>query len=74
MHAKAKKRIEEAKGKSVKDTRPELASKLPKKGNKYKNLQGAMVRLCDDIISDPDLSVEERNKIAKLRSRVEFEL
>ena len=70
MHKKAKDRIKEAENKP--DERTELASKLPKKGDKYINLMGAIERLCDDVIDK--LKPEEKSKVAKLRSRIKIEL
>ena len=70
MHQKAKDRIKEAK--ETTDKRPELASKLPKKGDKYIKLMGAIERLCDDVIDK--LKPEEKSKVAKLSSRIKIEL
>ena len=70
MHVKAKKRIENAKRQV--DKRPALT--LPKKGRVFDNFKGAVGRLCDDVMASPDLTEEERNKVAWLRSRIEIEM
>jgi len=71
MHVNAKKRIEQAK--KGKDTRPALT--LPKtKGRIYETFKGAVGRLCDDVLASPELTEEERTKVAWLRSRIEIEM
>lgn len=70
MHEKAKKRVAEAGEKT--DTRPNLL--LPKKGNVYNNFKGAVSRLCETVLADKTLTIEQKNKIAALKARVEIEI
>jgi len=69
MHQKAIDRIKEAIKKP--DTRPELASKLPKKT--YSNFKNGIARLCDDILKQK-ITPGQKQKVAWLKSRIEIEL
>jgi len=69
MHKKAIKRIKEAKKKT--DKRPEIASKLPKKD--YKNFKDGVNRLCEDILKE-NITSEQKQKVAWIKSRIEIEL
>jgi len=69
MHTKAKQRIIEVKKQT--DKRPELASKLPKKD--YENFKNGVNRLCEDILKE-NITSEQKQKVAWIKSRIEIEL
>lgn len=73
FHPNTKKRISVSKGAKFDDKRPELASKLPKKGDAFENFKGGIIRLCDDMMAR-DISEECRAKVARIRSRAVVEL
>ena len=69
MHKDTIKRIAEAK--ETIDKRPELASKLPKKD--YENFKNGVNRLCEDILKE-NITSEQKQKVAWIKSRIEIEL
>ncbi len=55
----------------IKDNRPEVLSKLPKKD--YDTFKNAVIRLCDDMLKQ-DIDQDKKAKIAWFRSRLIIEL
>lgn len=67
------KRLSKSKGAKVVEKRPELVSKLPKKGDIYVNFKDAVVRLCDDMMKQ-NIPEAQKARIAALKAKTIIEL